>query len=160
VNACDRAAPQRGTATDRRVTSNRLDKDTCWTLVAGARHGVLATVHAVRGADAVPVVFGLLAGPRIVVPVDAVKPKQRTRLQRVINVERDPRCVLLVDHYEDDWERLWWVRIHATAEESPVTIDALDALTARYPRYGVPGALVTTLVLVPTTVTGWAAGRL
>jgi PPOX class probable F420-dependent enzyme len=114
-------------------------------------------VHEVRGADAVPVVFGLLAGPRIVVPVDAVKPKQRTQLQRVINVERDPRCVLLVDHYEDDWERLWWVRIHGSARESPVTVDAVDALTARYPRYAAPGALVTTLVLVPTAVTGWAA---
>ena len=118
---------------------------------------MLATVHPVRGTDAVPVVFALLAGPRIVVPVDAVKPKRRTRLQRVVNIERDPRCVLLVEHYEEDWERLWWVRIHATARESPVTGDAVDALRARYPRYGAPESIVTTLVLVPTAVTGWAA---
>jgi PPOX class probable F420-dependent enzyme len=142
------------------VTSGRLDEQRCWSLVAGARHGVLATVHDERGADAVPVVFGLLAGPRIVVPVDTVKPKRRTRLQRVINIERDPRCVLLVDHYEDDWERLWWVRVHATASESAVTSGARDVLTTRYPRYGAPGALVSMLVLVPTAVTGWAASRL
>ena len=140
-----------------RADEHGLEEQTCWSLVAGARHGVLATVHEVRGADAVPVVFGLLAGPRVVVPVDAVKPKRRTRLQRVINVERDPRCVLLVDHYDDDWGRLWWVRVHATAVESPVTTDALEVLRARYPRYGEPGALVTVLVLVPTAVTGWAA---
>ena len=139
------------------MSSNALDEDACWALVAGARHGVLATAHAVRGTDAVPVVFGLLAGPRLVVPVDAVKPKRRMRLQRVINIERDPRCVLLVDHYEEDWDRLWWVRIHATARESAVTGDALDALRSRYPRYGAPGAVVTTLVLDPTAVTGWAA---
>jgi PPOX class probable F420-dependent enzyme len=145
--------------TSGRPDEHRLDEQTCWGLVAGARHGVLATVHDARGADAVPVVFGVLAGPRIVVPVDAVKPKRRTRLQRVVNVERDPRCVLLVDHFEDDWDRLWWVRVHATARESPVTTDALDVLRARYPHYGAPGALVSALVLVPTAVTGWAATR-
>ena len=135
---------------------NQLDEERCWSLVAQARHGVLATLHAGRGVDAVPVVFGLVAGPRIVVPVDAVKPKRPTTMQRVVNVERDPRCVLLVDHYDDDWARLWWVRIHAAAQQAPVTVEAREVL-GRYPQYRVPDSLVTTLVLTPTAVTGWVA---
>jgi len=136
---------------------NQLDEERCWSLVAQARHGVLATLHAARGVDAVPVVFGLVAGPRIVVPVDAVKPKRPTTMQRVVNVERDPRCVLLVDHYDDDWARLWWVRIHATAQQAPVTTEAREVLGGRYPQYRLPDSLVTTLVLSPTAVTGWVA---
>ena len=142
------------------VNFDPFDDETGWALVAGERHGVLATTHPERGVDAVPVVYGLLAGRRIVVPVDTVKPKRRTSLQRLANLERDARCVLLVDHYEDDWTRLWWVRIHATAERSPLTAEAADALADRYPLYREPATIVTTLVLTPTAAVGWAARRL
>ena len=139
------------------MSSGRLDDDTCWALVGQGLHGVLATVHPDRGVDAVPVVYGLLAGPRIVVPVDAVKPKRRATLQRVVNVERDSRCVLLIDHYDDDWTSLWWVRVHASARPSPLTADAVSMLGDRYPQYRAPGALVSMVVLTPTAISGWAA---
>jgi PPOX class probable F420-dependent enzyme len=120
----------------------RLNATDAWIVLRTSHHGVLATVHPERGVDAVPVVFAL-AGERVVVPVDTVKQKATTRLQRLVNLAQDPRCVLLVDHYDDDWSRLWWVRVHATAE---VVDGRHDALT-RFPQYRDDG----------TEVTGWQA---
>src|SRR4051812_26018050 len=116
-------------------------------------HGVLATVHPARGVDAVPVVFAAMDDGRLAIPVDTVKPKSTTRLQRIVNVEVDPRCVLLVDHYDDDWSRLWWVRVHAHAEVTDIVPDALR----RFAAYASPEAVVAAIVLAPTEVTGWRA---
>jgi PPOX class probable F420-dependent enzyme len=138
-----------------------LDETECWGRVERARHGVLATVHLDRGVDAVPVVYAVV-DRRLVLPVDTVKPKRHLRLGRLANLAQDPRCVLLVEHYADDWSELWWVRIHAAAS-TPVASQPgpapswLDALAARYPHYGEPGAVAAAVVLQPTAVTGWAA---
>jgi PPOX class probable F420-dependent enzyme len=130
----------------------RLTTDEAWSLLRASDHGVLATVHAERGVDAVPVVYAL-DGDRVLLPVDTVKAKTRTRLQRLVNLEHDPRCVLLVDHYDDDWSRLWWVRVHGTAT---VVEGREDALTA-FPAYRQDGAVEATIVLRPDAVTGWRA---
>jgi len=103
----------------------RLDPDAAWSLLLTTEHGVLSTVHAERGVDAVPVVFAPLDDRRIAVPIDTVKAKSTTKLQRLANIERDPRCVLLVDHYDDDWSRLWWVRVHALADHTDSVPTAL-----------------------------------
>ena len=31
------------------------------------------------------------------------------------NIEANPQVEVLIDHYEDDWSRLWWVRLRGTA---------------------------------------------
>jgi PPOX class probable F420-dependent enzyme len=134
-----------------------LDEDECWARLGAASHGVLATLHPGRGVDAVPVVFAVVDG-LIVVPVDAVKPKRHLNLGRLANIAGDPRCVLLVDHFEEDWSRLWWVCVHAQAESARDLGPWLPALADRYPLYRGPGTVVGALVLRPTGVSGWAAG--
>lgn len=97
----------------------RLDATRARELLGGAESGVLATLHRQRGVDAVPACFAV-DGERLAVPVDRVKPKTGDRLQRVRNLEYDPRAVLLCDHWDgDDWTRLWWVR--ASLERIDVT---------------------------------------
>jgi len=111
-----------------------------------------------RGVDVVPVVF---AGDsdRLYLPVDTLKPKRSTRLQRIANIEADPRCVLLVDHYSENWDELWWVRVHGSA--SVCTPDDLEiarsVLAARHPRYEEPGSIAAAIVLVPEITSGWQA---
>jgi PPOX class probable F420-dependent enzyme len=133
-----------------------LDDDRCWALLADARHGVLGTVHPVRGVDAVPVVFAVI-GHAIVVPVDRVKAKRNLGLQRVVNLEHDARCVLLVDHYEQEWSRLWWVRVHGRAASQPAEADDVSELASLFPAYRAPDAIVSVITLTPTAVKGWAA---
>ena len=53
----------------------RLEEVTCRQRLLGADHGVLATAHPERGADAVPVCFVYLDDTeQVAVPVDRVKP--------------------------------------------------------------------------------------
>jgi PPOX class probable F420-dependent enzyme len=70
--------------------------------------------------------------------VDA-KPKKSRALRRLANIEARPRVALLVDHYDDDWRALWWVRADgdATILDLPVpeASAALDALARKYPAY-------------------------
>jgi PPOX class probable F420-dependent enzyme len=133
--------------------SVRLSPGDAWSLLRGSDHGVLATVHAERGVDAVPVVFAL-DGERVLLPVDTVKSKSTTRLQRLVNLANDPRCVLLVDHYEEDWTKLWWVRVHGTA----TVVDGPDEALTLFPPYRKAGAVAATIVLGPDVVIGWRAG--
>lgn len=89
----------------------RLTEPDALARLAAHDHGVLCTVHARRGVDAVPVVYAVDADGYVGVPVDRVKPKTATRLQRERNLEADPRATLLIEHWDrDDWTQLWWVR--------------------------------------------------
>ena len=90
-------------------------------------------------------------------PVDTVKPKASTRLQRERNLEADPRGTLLVDHWDrDDWSRLWWVRAELRSW-SPTAAKPRSPhrLAERYPQYH-DQPFTRVLVLRIMGVTGWA----
>lgn len=130
----------------------RLNAEECWDRLGASGHGVLATVHAERGVDAVPVVYAV-ATRTLILPIDVVKEKSTVRLQRLVNLELDPRCVLLVEHFETDWSKLWWVRVHGTAAPTDAVFQELE----RFEQYRDPGAVVSALRLTPTAITGWSA---
>jgi Pyridoxamine 5'-phosphate oxidase len=128
--------------------------------LAAHDHGILCTVHAERGVDAVPVAFVVDDDGYVGVPVDLVKPKASLRLQRERNLEADPRATLLVEHWDgDDWSLLWWVRAELRWQgdaDAAREAELADGLSERYPQYqGQPFARV--LVLRIVSVTGWAA---
>jgi PPOX class probable F420-dependent enzyme len=119
-------------------------------------HGILCTVHAARGVDAVPVVYAI-DGDDVGIPVDRVKAKTANRLQRERNLEADPRATLLVEHWDrEDWSQLWWVRAELRFQAGGRQ-DALAArLAERYEQYrDQPFARVLVLRLV--AVSGWKA---
>ena len=140
----------------------RLAQDEALARLAAYDHGILCTVHAERGVDAVPVAFAVDEDGYVGVPVDRVKPKVSSRLQRERNLEADPRATLLVEHWDRrDWSRLWWVRAElrwqgdtAAGRETALAV----RLTRRYPQYR-DQPFVRVLVLRIVGVAGWAAGR-
>lgn len=100
-----------------------------------ARVARLATIGP-RGPHLVPCTFALVGG-RIVSVVDE-KPKRTMALQRLANIRADQRVSVLVDRYDEDWIRLWWVRADGRAvveAEGPERDGAVAALTAKYPQY-------------------------
>ena len=98
---------------------------------AAARVARLATIGADGRPHLVPVTFAV-AGEEIVTAVDH-KPKRTRALQRLRDIERDPRVTLLADHYDDaDWDALWWVRADGTAR---VAEEVPRALVERYAQY-------------------------
>lgn len=136
----------------------RLPAEDALARLVAEQHGVLATVHPERGVDAVPCVYASV-GAHVGVPIDRVKPKSSTRLQRERNLEQDPRATLLVEHWDrDDWSRLWWARAELRhLADLPAVEDVLaDALAATVPQYADrPFARV--LVFSVEAVTGWSA---
>jgi PPOX class probable F420-dependent enzyme len=101
-----------------------------------ARVARLATVRDDGRPHVVPVCFAL-DGDSIVSAVDA-KPKRRAALQRLDNVRAHPDVSLLVDHYDDDWSRLWWVRVDGPArvvEGGAEHAAAIARLASKYAQY-------------------------
>jgi PPOX class probable F420-dependent enzyme len=116
----------------------------------------LATLAADGRPHLVPVVFAR-AGGWLWSPIDG-KPKSGARLARVRHVERDPRVSLLLDAYEDDWTRLWWIRIDGRAAVAGSDVAAEAALRAKYPQYReVPlyAAEPALIRIAPERVTSW-----
>jgi PPOX class probable F420-dependent enzyme len=104
--------------------------------VAEARVGRLATIDTDGRAAMVPFGF-VLDGQTLFSGVDQ-KPKSTTLLRRLDNIRRDPRVTVLVDHYEDDWSRLWWVRLRGRGqviERGPERDRAVRLLVEKYPQY-------------------------
>ena len=84
----------------------------------------------------VPIVF-VLDGQTLYSAVDA-KPKRSRKLRRVANARERPDETVLVDHYEDDWSRLWWVSLRGRArvlEAGEEAEQALRLLVEKYEQY-------------------------
>jgi PPOX class probable F420-dependent enzyme len=128
--------------------------------LAAHDHGVLCTLHAERGVDAVPVVYVTDDHGFVGVPVDRVKPKSSLRLQRVRNLEADPRATLLVEQWDRvDWSKLWWVRAELRWHGDDVgdrEASLATELARRYPQYQ-DRPFERVLVLQVVTVSGWSA---
>ena len=105
--------------------------------MADSRVARLATLDADGRPHLVPIAF-ILVGETIYSAVDA-KPKRSRTLRRIENARRRPDVTVLVDHYDDDWTRLWWVRVRGRArvlEAGEEAERALALLVAKYEQYG------------------------
>jgi PPOX class probable F420-dependent enzyme len=113
-----------------------LDLEAMRGLVAESRAGRLATIDPDGRPNLVPFVFALEEDV-LVSAVDR-KPKESEGLRRLSNIRARPDVTVLVDNYEEDWERLWWVRLRGRArvvEEGPDRDRAVGLLVRKYAQY-------------------------
>lgn len=119
--------------------------------VDAARVGRLATVRPDGTPHLVPICFALItdgSGGDVVVSGTDDKPKTTYSLQRLQNVLANPSVTLLVDHYEEEWERAWWIRVDGdgrVVEDGAQHEQAVSALRAKYEQYSkvdIPGAVL------------------
>ena len=118
------------------ATFDVVDDSTARQRVAEARVGRLSTVTADGRPHVVPCCF-VLEGDTVYSAVDA-KPKSTLDLRRLRNVRSNAACSLLVDHYDEDWTTLWWVRVDASGrviEGGAERSCALGLLAAKYEQY-------------------------
>jgi PPOX class probable F420-dependent enzyme len=124
----------------------------------------LATVGPDGQPHLVPVTFAV-DGDDIYTAVDA-KPKSSRQLRRLRNIAGNPRVAVLADHYQQDWDSLWWVRAdgHASILTEPAELARpLRLLAGRYPQYRASppdGPVIHILAAHPFAVglTRWLAG--
>ena len=153
----------------------RIDQVQRRRLVADAPVGRLATVTADGRPHVVPCCFVLRGsdlqpsdlqpsesqpsdppfGETVYSVVDG-KPKSTMALKRLDNVRATGGASLVVDHYDDDWAQLWWVRVDGEAsvleagEEWQLAIDALGAKYRQYREHPPTGSVLR------IAVTGWS----
>ena len=114
----------------------RLSEDEARERLSGARVARLATAGGDGQPHLVPVTFAV-DGDLVYMTVD-YKPKKSANLRRLRNIRENPRVALLADHYDDDWDLLWWVRIDGWAsvvEDERGLQNPLDVLAERYEQY-------------------------
>ncbi|MQY09533.1 TIGR03668 family PPOX class F420-dependent oxidoreductase [Actinomadura macrotermitis] len=127
--------------------------------LASAPVARLATADEHGRPHLVPVTFAIERGT-VYIAVDH-KPKSTRDLRRLANIRANPRVALLADHYEDDWDRLWWVRVdgHAHIIDDPARMAGpVRLLAARYPQYRERPPDGPVIVIVIDSWTGWSAG--
>lgn len=104
---------------------------------AAAALAHLASADAQGKPHLVPMTFAL-DGETIYGAVDA-KPKRTRALRRLANIAANPRVAVLVDHYEENWDALWWVRADGVGRVldagQPQAQAGLALLVARYAQY-------------------------
>jgi PPOX class probable F420-dependent enzyme len=118
----------------------------------------LATVGHDGQPHLVPCTFAVDDSGRVAIGIDN-KPKASANLRRLRNVAENPRVSLLVDHYAEDWARLWWVRADATATIERSGLEHAEhwgQLRTKYPQY--EGQVLDGPVILVTVEswTGWA----
>ncbi len=105
----------------------------------------------------VPIVFAL-EGETLYSAVDR-KPKRSSKLRRIENARVRPEVTILVDHYEEDWGRLWWIRLRGRArvlDQGEERKRALMLLRDKYPQYRSEPLNGPVLAVDVTEVREWA----
>jgi PPOX class probable F420-dependent enzyme len=110
--------------------------------LATARTATLATLRPDGRARLVPICFVLADGPLRLYSALDDKPKSVEDprvMARVRDIERRPEVTLLVDRWDEDWNRLGWLRcdgratlVEPAGEDHPAGV---RALRAKYPQY-------------------------
>lgn len=98
-----------------------------------ARVAHVGTIDEHVRAHLVPVTF-VIDRDTFYSPTDAApRPVKRLR-----NLEHHPGVTILVDSYDEDWAKVWWIRMRGTGRtvgESPEHAHARQLLTAKYPQF-------------------------
>ena len=97
-----------------------------------ARRGFLATATD-NTPHVVPIVF-VRIDQLLFSPIDG-KPKSKQQLRRIRNLERNPVCSLSIDHYSENWNELWWLRLDCRASVIPMNDDIARGLKEKYRNY-------------------------
>ena len=117
----------------------------------------MATVTDTGRVDMVPITF-TFDGAELISAVDH-KPKRTPDLKRLDNIRLHPEVTILVDHYTDDWDELWWVRLHGSArvlEEGALYERCVQKLVDKYDQYQRVRPAGAVIVLDVRSITGWS----
>jgi PPOX class probable F420-dependent enzyme len=126
--------------------------------LTNARVARLATTDLDGRPHLVPIVFAI-EDDTLYSAVDQ-KSKQSRRLRRIENARTRPEVTILVDHYDEDWTRLWWIRVRGRArvlDEGEEREHALELLINKYAQYRAEPPDGPVLAIDVTEVREWAS---
>jgi len=82
-------------------------------------------------------------------------------MTRLENIRANPNVEVVVDGYDEDWERLWWVRAGGSGRVvgEDQARRGLDLLRAKYPQYAQDPPDGPVVAIDLTRVAGWEGRR-
>jgi PPOX class probable F420-dependent enzyme len=89
------------------------------------------------------------------------KPKSTDirNLKRIKNIISNPQVALLIDRYDHDWQKLWYILISGTAtvvEKGSLQKKAVELLVDKYPQYQDMHISENPVIqIIPTKITSW-----
>jgi PPOX class probable F420-dependent enzyme len=131
-----------------------------WRRVASESVAHMASSDSDGKPHIVPITF-VIEGKVLYFAVDA-KPKRTTDLKRLRNIAANPAVSILIDHYDDDWDKLWWVRLDGDArilDEPGEIARALDLLATRYRQYRISRPDGPVVAVAIARASGWSAAE-
>jgi PPOX class probable F420-dependent enzyme len=130
-------------------------------LVTEARVARLATIDPDGRPHVVPIVFAHAGDADTFYSAVDAKPKRSRTLRRIENARERPDVTLLVDHFEEDWSKLWWVRVRGSArvlDDGDEARRALALLVEKYDAYRADPPAPPVLAIDAHEWRGWSAG--
>jgi len=130
------------------------------TLIKRAKVARLATVDQKSHPYVVPVVF-VFHENSFFIPLDEkVKTVNSRKLKRVKNIEKNPNVTLLIDKYQNDWKKLFFLMIQGKAtvidgKKNKLMDKIHKLLISKYPQYKKIGIGNSCISINPTKVTFW-----
>ena len=139
-----------------------MNRDQAIAKLRSARVGRLATVTPELRPHVVPFVFVVVEAASAIRAYWVVdqKPKRSLQLLRIRNLEQNPAVEFVIDGYDEDWDRLWWVRASGTGrvvDSDPEHAEALAALAAKYPQYATVPPHGPIIAIDIESITDWNA---
>ena len=109
-----------------------MDHQDARRLVEEGRVARVGTIDGRGRVHLVPIVY-VLEGDTLYSSTDAGPPAKRLR-----NLESNPAVTVIVDVYDEDWSKVWWVRLSGVGrriDEGPEYDLAYRMLWAKYSQY-------------------------
>ena len=137
------------------------------TIIHKARVARLATVDLQYMPHLVPVVFAFDNDRDFYfIPIDGKTKRSRPEnLKRVRNIKENPNVALLIDEYNEDWTKLYFIMIQGKAsimggkkleqDEMPLLEKAHKLLRNKYPQYPKIGIGEYIIIIMPQKVIAW-----
>jgi len=128
-------------------------------LIKGAKVARLATVDQKLHPYVVPVVFVFYENSFFIPLDEKTKTVNSRNLKRVKNIEKNPNVTLLIDKYQNNWKKLFFLMIHGKAKMIDGNSKLMDKihklLISKYPQYKKIGIGNSCIRINPTKVTFW-----
>jgi len=141
------------------LTSLKFNQKTK-TLIKRAKVARLATVDQKSHPYVIPVVFVFHENSFFIPLDDKTKSVNPKKLKRVKNIVGNPNVTLLIDKYQNDWKKLFFLMIHGTAtvidgKNSKLMDKIHKLLISKYPQYKKIGVGNSCIMINPQRITHW-----
>jgi PPOX class probable F420-dependent enzyme len=135
------------------------------TIIAKATVARLATVDSECKPHLIPVVF-VFDNDCYFIPIDEkTKRSKPENLKRTKNIQQNPNVALLIDEYNEDWRKLYFIMIQGKAsiiggkesdQNEPALLEkAHKLLSSKYVQYQEIGIGEYVIMIVPQKVITW-----